>query len=208
MYVDISDLSQNPNQLSALILPIKPLKLLTSICLRRTLLSVGYLCQWTERKTAHPLLVTQGVSSDLRLMELTEGIVNLKNNLLSSLVSMLSSQTLSEIKSTVLSYYSQEDILQAKDVLFIGCREHKDIIGEKQRRVNSSGRSEKEAHLQDIIVALSNLQKSNINFAIDLPGIPNKDLNMGKKMTQFLPLFLHQYHHVWIKIYPCVVYNQ
>ena len=62
------------------------------------------------------------------------------------------------IKKAVLGHFAEEQIIQSKDLLWYKCDLR--IIGEKPRRKDSVMRPEKEAHVLDIINAISKLDKA------------------------------------------------
>ena len=79
------------------------------------------------------------------------------NPLLSYIISGLNSGTAVNVKKAVLGHFTQEEIHDAKKTLFNECEDHKNIIGENLRRKSTSSRTEKEAHLWDILNALCQL---------------------------------------------------
>ena len=78
---------------------------------------------------------------------------------LSYIIFTMQSATIDNIKKTVLSHFPAEAILEAKHALWNNCE--LTVIGEKSNRQDSSKRSEKEAHVNDILCALQKLDKYN-----------------------------------------------
>ena len=85
------------------------------------------------------------------------------------------SGTAAKVRMVATAFFSIEQITQAKDRLWE--KSDPGVLGENPRRKDSASRSEKDAHVGDIIVALSKLDKSEkmprilIN-ALDLGFIP------------------------------------
>ena len=87
--------------------------------------------------------------------------------MLTYIVYALQSGTADKVKNAVLGYFANDQIQGAKDCLWENC--NTPIIGDKQRRKDSSVRSDKEANVQDIINAISKLDEKEKMpcFAID-----------------------------------------
>ena len=70
------------------------------------------------------------------------------------------------IKSAILGHFSLQEISNAKDILWEKC--DVTIIGDKLKRRDFSVRSEKEANVHDLMVALTKLDNSDIlpTFAV------------------------------------------
>ena len=79
--------------------------------------------------------------------------------LLTYVVSSLNTCTPDNIKRAVLSHFTTEKIIDAKNKLW--AKSDTTVIGEKARRKDSTIRSEKEAHLSDTISALIKLDKAD-----------------------------------------------
>ena len=77
------------------------------------------------------------------------------------------------VKNAVLGFFSAEDIIEAKNKLWEFCGET--ALGEKLKRKDSSTRSEREAHLFDIITALSKLDRED-----NAPTIVIDAMNLNK----------------------------
>lgn len=77
--------------------------------------------------------------------------------LLTYIVFALQSGTAEKVKNAALGYFSNQDIQNAKDSLWDNS--DTSIIGDKQRRKDSSVRTEKEANTQDIINAIVKLEE-------------------------------------------------
>lgn len=84
----------------------------------------------------------------------------------------LQSGTQDNVKAAVLGHFTADQILDAKIALWDGSA--MDIIGPMARRKDSTVRSEKEAHCQDILIALSKLDKADC-----LPTIAIDALSLG-----------------------------
>lgn len=67
--------------------------------------------------------------------------------------------TASNIRDTVLGHFTTDAIVEAKNALWDNSPT--EVIGERLRRKDSTVRSEKEAHAQDILSALTKLDKSD-----------------------------------------------
>lgn len=85
------------------------------------------------------------------------------------------SATTEHVRNAALGYFTLEQVLDAKNALWVKCGT--ETIGEKQRRKDSTTRPEKEAHLQDILNALSKPDRANKLpviglYAHDLHTIP------------------------------------
>lgn len=88
-----------------------------------------------------------------------------------------------KIRNVILGHFTTEQIVEAKDVLWAKADES--IIGEKKKRIDSTGRTVKEAHTEDIITALAKLDKAEKVplFAIDayslglIPRIYPEEIN-------------------------------
>ena len=125
--------------------------------------------------------------------------VTIVDALLSYVLFSLQNSNADSVRNAVLGHFTADQILHSKNSLWDKCSN--EIIGEKMRRKDSVTRPEKEAHTQDIITAISKLDKSDnmptilIN-AQDLHLIPRshpEELNnislvdrlnrMEKKMT-------------------------
>ena len=71
----------------------------------------------------------------------------------------LSCGTSSNVKNAILGFFTQDEIIDAKNTLYDKCCKFKNIIGDNQSRKDSKARTEKEAHLLDLINAISALDK-------------------------------------------------
>ena len=101
------------------------------------------------------------------------------NPLLAYVISSMHSGSNDNIKHVVSGHFCASDITTAKNDLWDHCDTN--IIGEKQKRKDSSSRSEKDANIQDILHALTKLD--NIN-KIPPVAIPALDLH---KIPRFHP---------------------
>jgi hypothetical protein len=88
----------------------------------------------------------------------TPGNKLISNPLLAYMVFALQSGTSENVKNAVLGHFTEDVIIAAKDVLWKFCGNS--IIGEKCRRKDSMTRTEKEAHVQDIVSALGKLDRA------------------------------------------------
>ena len=87
--------------------------------------------------------------------------------LLSYILFSMSSGTVTNIIRAVVNHFTLDDIEEAKNVLWAKC--DNSLIGTKQNRRDSTARTEKEAHVQDIINALQRLDATDKvpNLVID-----------------------------------------
>ena len=81
--------------------------------------------------------------------------------LLTYVVSGVHAGTSNNVKNAVMSHFTLDEIVNAKSTLFKECSEHKEIIGEIQRRRTTNVRTEREAHVTDIITAITQLDVKN-----------------------------------------------
>ncbi len=93
--------------------------------------------------------------------------------LLAYITFAMQSATEANIKRAVLGRFDHEEIIDAKTKLWSCCGEEK--LGEFQRRKDSSSRSEREAHLADIISALIRLDNED-----KMPTIAIEAMSLGK----------------------------
>ena len=86
--------------------------------------------------------------------------------LLSYASSAVQNSAIENIKSAILEHFSLQEISNAKDILWEKC--DVTIIGDKLKRRDSSVRSEKEANVHDLMVALTKLDNSDLlpTFAV------------------------------------------
>lgn len=70
--------------------------------------------------------------------------------------------TAENVRLAALGHFSPDQISHAKNLIWDKCSDHINIIGEKIKRKDSTTRSEKEANIQDIIVALNKLDKADV----------------------------------------------
>lgn len=94
---------------------------------------------------------------------------------LAYIVFAMHSGTNDNVRNAVLGHFTMEQIIEAKDELW--ANGDSNVIGDKLRRKDSSVRSEKDAHVQDIINVLSKMDKVNklpmiAVYAHDLHLIP------------------------------------
>ena len=99
----------------------------------------------------------------------------INNAILSYMVLSMQSSSAEKIKSAVLGHFVLEYIINAKDKLWAVVKP--DIIGRRKRRTDGTTRSEKEAHTQDIITALYQLDEADktpdiVISALSLGSIP------------------------------------
>ena len=83
----------------------------------------------------------------------------LMDSVLSYIVFSLQSASVDNVKRAVLGYFSEDEIVKAKDKLWNKCGS--EIIGDKPRRKDSSVRSSGEAYVCDILSALVKLDKAD-----------------------------------------------
>ena len=72
------------------------------------------------------------------------------------------------VRNAAVQHFSIDQIIEAKDALWNRCGVDK--LGEKARRKDSSSRSEKEAHVQDVITALQRLDREASMPTILIPS--------------------------------------
>lgn len=79
----------------------------------------------------------------------------------------MQNSTHDNVRSAVVGHFTLEDIIAAKDTLWDCCKH--DVIGDKSRRRDTKERPMSEAHISDIMAALTKLSKNNNMpiFAID-----------------------------------------
>ena len=92
------------------------------------------------------------------LQTTVSGSIIIFDPLLAYIQASLPSGTAENVKNAVLGHFTLEEIIKAKNELWSKCD---DAIGEKSKRRGSATRQEKEAHLFDIINALSILDRKN-----------------------------------------------
>ena len=85
--------------------------------------------------------------------------VTIVDALLSYVLFSLQNSNADSVRNAVLGHFTADQILHSKNSLWDKCSN--EIIGEKMRRKDSVTRPEKEAHTQDIITAISKLDKSD-----------------------------------------------
>ena len=105
----------------------------------------------------------------------------------------MQSGTSDKIKVVVISHFVLDDIIAAKDMLWANA--DNDIIGDRKRRRDGSNTSEKEAHAQDIIAALYQLDGAGktpdiVISALELGAIPRShpeelnDISMADRLNK------------------------
>lgn len=87
--------------------------------------------------------------------------------ILSFILYAMQSTTIENIKRTVVNFYDLDAIIEAKNKLW--AISDINIIGEICKRKHTASRTQREAHTQDILVAMQKLDKANDtpNFAVD-----------------------------------------
>ena len=78
---------------------------------------------------------------------------------LAYMVFALQSGTITNIKNAIIGHFTLDQIIQAKDTLWLHCGN--EVIGEKQKRKESNSRSAKEAHVSDLLSAWSKLDRAD-----------------------------------------------
>lgn len=91
--------------------------------------------------------------------------------LLSYIWYSMQSGTQESVKLAVVAHFTVEQIAAAKDILWVNC--DNTIIGEKQRRRDTVSRNVREAHVTDIMTALTKLSRSD-----NLPTLAIDALNL------------------------------
>ena len=126
-----------------------------------------WLCTSCERLLSHDddtthskqhISNSQGKSHPLSTDDNEEKELILQPLLAYCACSIMSSSS-ENVKNAVVSYFSREQILTAKQVLWL--ESDNSVIGEKHRRKDSTIRSEKEANAMDIVNALIKLDEAN-----------------------------------------------
>ena len=79
--------------------------------------------------------------------------------LLSYVVFSLQNCTIDSIRKSVIDFFSQDAVIHSKNRLWNAC--DTSVIGEKMVRTDSSVRTQKEAHIDDILKAFQKLDKCN-----------------------------------------------
>ena len=105
----------------------------------------------------------------------------------------MQSGTIDKIKSVVISRFTIEDIIDAKDMLWAVAGV--DTIGDRKRRRDGTNKSEKESHTNDILQALIQLDAAALTpiilvNAMDLGSIPRShpeelnDISMADRLNR------------------------
>ena len=113
--------------------------------------------------------------------------------LLAYILFSLQSGSIENIKNAALGHFTHQEIVDAKNTLWDACGE---MIGEKLNRKDSPTRSEREAHLSDIVTALTKLdtmEKSPtiVIDALSLHKIPRShpeelnDISLVDRLNRF-----------------------
>ena len=92
--------------------------------------------------------------------------------ILSYILFSMQSAAADNIKLAVMGHFSDNTICEAKDMLWSFCGSK--LIGDKKSRKDSTARSEKDAHVSDIITTLVKLDKSK-----KLPCVVIDALSLG-----------------------------